>query len=68
MVCIWRSDFGNYFQMNQRRIKLLQEAVAMILASDDLATAADIAAKANAEIKALMDADPSPNSTPSTKA
>lgn len=54
--------------MNQRRIELLQEAVAMILASDDLAAAADIAARANAEIKALMDADPDPISTPSTKA
>ena len=41
--------------MNQRRIELLQEAVAMILASDDLAAAADIAAKANAELRSITD-------------
>jgi len=41
--------------MNQRRIELLQEAVAMILASDDLAAAADIAARANAELRSITD-------------
>lgn len=41
--------------MNQRRIELLQEAIAMILASDDLAAAADIAAKANAELRLITD-------------
>lgn len=41
--------------MNQRRIELLQEAVAMILASDDLGAAADIAARANAELRSITD-------------
>ena len=41
--------------MNQRRIELLQEAVAMILASDDLDAAADIAARANSELRSITD-------------
>ena len=41
--------------MNQRRIELLQEAVSLILASQDLEAAAEIAKRANAELRALTD-------------
>lgn len=41
--------------MNQRRIELLQEAVAMILATNDLDTMAGIAARANAELRSITD-------------